>query len=185
MKTKTDLDARVLDIVEPIADDLGLRIVRLRVMAGRRPTLQIMAERKSDGQMNVSSCEALSRAASSALEVEDPIRDAYVLEVSSPGLERPLTSLEDFKKYDGYLARIELDRLVEGRKRFRGILGGIDGDNVDIDLDGEKYTAQIPFAWISEAKLLITDALIEEGQKAKAALEKNESHNNSTHDKDA
>ncbi len=171
MKTKTDLDARVLDIVEPIAADLGLRIVRLRVMAGRRPTLQIMAERKSDGQMNVSDCEALSRAASAALEVEDPIRDAYVLEVSSPGLERPLTSLEDFEKYEGYLARLELDRLVEGRKRFRGVLAGIDGAHIDIDLDNEKETAQIPFEWISEAKLLITDALIEEGQKAKAALE--------------
>ena len=171
MKTKTDLDARVLDIVDPIAADLGLRIVRLRVMAGRRPTLQIMAERKSDGQMNVSDCEALSRAASAALEVEDPIRDAYVLEVSSPGLERPLTSLDDFEKYEGYLARLELDRLVEGRKRFRGVLAGIDGVNIDIDLDNEKETAQIPFEWISEAKLLITDALIEEGQKAKAALE--------------
>ena len=171
MKTKTDLDARVLTIVEPIAADLGLRIVRLRVMAGRRPTLQIMAERKSDGQMNVSDCEALSRASSAALEVEDPIRDAYVLEVSSPGLERPLTSLEDFKHYSGYLARVELDRLVEGRKRFRGVLAGIDGENIDIDLDGEKETAQIPFAWVSEAKLLITDALIEDGQKAKAALE--------------
>lgn len=170
MKTKTDLDARVLTIVEPIAADLGLRIVRLRVMAGRRPVLQIMAERKSDGQMNVSDCEALSRASSAALEVEDPIRDAYVLEVSSPGLERPLTSLEDFKHYSGYLARLELDRLVEGRKRFRGVLAGIDGENIDIDLDGEKETAQIPFAWVSEAKLLITDALIEEGQKAKATL---------------
>lgn len=171
MKTKTDLDARVLDIVEPIAADLGLRVVRLRVMAGRRPVLQIMAERKSDGQMNVSDCEALSRASSAALEVEDPIRDAYVLEVSSPGLERPLTSLEDFEKYAGYLARLELDRLVEGRKRFRGVLAGIDGENIDINLDGEQETAQIPFAWVSEAKLLITDALIEEGQKAKAALE--------------
>lgn len=170
MKTKTDLDARVLTIVEPIADDLGLRIVRLRVMAGRRPTLQIMAERKSDGRMSVSACEDLSRAASSALEVEDPIRDAYVLEVSSPGLERPLTSLEDFQNYTGYLVRLELDRLVEGRKRFRGVLAGIEDENIDIDLDGEKETAQIPFAWISEAKLLITDALIEEGQKAKDAL---------------
>lgn len=185
MKTKTDLDARVLTIVEPIADDLGLRIVRLRVMAGRRPTLQIMAERKSDGQMNVSACEALSRAASAALEVEDPIRDAYVLEVSSPGLERPLTSLEDFETYAGYLVRLELDRLVEGRKRFRGTLAGIDGENIDIDLDGEKETAQIPFAWISEAKLLITDALIEEGQKAKAALEGEERADNDTQDKDA
>jgi len=171
MKTKTDLDARVLDIVDPIAADLGLRIVRLRVMSGKRSTLQIMAERVSDGLMGIEDCEALSRAASSALEVEDPIRDAYVLEVSSPGIERPLTALEDFEYYKGYLARLELDRLVEGRKRFRGILAGVDGDHVDIDLDNETETAQIPFEWISEAKLLITDALIEAGQKARAALE--------------
>lgn len=169
MKTKTDLDARVLDIVEPIAEDLGLRIVRLRVMSGKRPVLQIMAERISDGHMSVSNCEDLSRACSAALEVEDPIRDAYILEVSSPGLERPLTHIDDFDTYAGYLARVELDRLVEGRKRFRGILAGVDGDHIDIDLDGESETAQIPFAWISEAKLLITDALIEEGQKQKTA----------------
>jgi ribosome maturation factor RimP len=180
MKTKTDLDARVLAIIEPIASDMALRIVRLRVMAGRRPTLQIMAERISDGQMLVEDCEALSRAASSALEVEDPIRDAYILEVSSPGLERPLTSLEDFKTYEGFLARIELDRLVEGRKRFRGILAGIDGPNVDIDLDGDTDTAQIPFEWISEAKLLITDELIEAGQKARAALTSNEAANDAS-----
>ena len=179
MKTKTDLDARVLDIVDPIAADLGLRIVRLRVMTSKRSTLQIMAERISDGLMGIKDCEALSRAASSALEVEDPIRDAYVLEVSSPGLERPLTALEDFEKYKGYLARLELDRLVEGRKRFRGILAGIDGSAVDIDLDNEDETAQIPYEWISEAKLLITDALIEEGQKARTALKAESNTQNS------
>lgn len=171
MKTKTDLDARILDIVEPIADDMGLTIVRLRVMSGKRARLQIMAERKSDGQMLVEDCEALSREVSTALEVEDPIRDAYILEVSSPGIERPLTSLADFQTYAGHLARVELDRLVEGRKRFRGVLAGIDGDNIDIDLDNEDDTAQIPFAWISEAKLLITDALIEAGQKARQATQ--------------
>ncbi|MGB0907071.1 MAG: ribosome maturation factor RimP [Maricaulaceae bacterium] len=179
MITKTDLDARVLTVVEPIAADLGLRIVRLRVMSGKRSTLQIMAERISDGMMEVGDCEALSRAASSALEVEDPIRDAYILEVSSPGMERPLTQLADFETYAGYLARVELDRLVEGRKRFRGTLAGIDGENIDINLDGEDDTAQIPFAWISEAKLLITDELIEAGQKARAALSPSDpSHSN-------
>ena len=182
MKTKTDLDARVFDIVDPIAQDLGLCIVRLRVMAGRRPVLQIMAERISDGKMSVSNCEDLSRAASSALEVEDPIRDAYILEVSSPGLERPLTALEDFSKYEGYLVRLELDRLVEGRKRFRGVLSGVEGEHIDIDLDGEKETAQIPFAWIAEAKLLITDALIEQGQKAKEVEKAQQSENAKTED---
>lgn len=173
MKTKTDMDARILKVAQPIADDMGYTLVRIRVMSGKRATVQIMAERKSDGLMGVDDCAALSRALSAALEVDDPLRDAYVLEVSSPGLDRPLTSLADFEAYEGYLARLELDRLVEGRKRFRGTLAGIDGAHVDIDLDGEEDTAQIPFEWISEAKLLITDDLIEAGRKAALASQKN------------
>ena len=173
MKTKTDMDMRILAIAAPVADDLGYDIVRVRVMGGNRSTVQIMAERKSDGQMEVSDCEALSRELSSTFEVEDPLHDAYVLEVSSPGLERPLTALKDYETYTGYLARVELDRLVEGRKRFRGILAGLDGDMIDINLDGESETAQIPYAWVSDAKLLITDDLIKAGQEArKAASEK-------------
>jgi len=170
MKTKTHIDERILAIADPIAEDMGLTIVRVRVMAGKRKTVQIMAERKSDGLMGIENCEQLSRELSAALEVEDPLADAYVLEVSSPGLERPLTSLNDFQTYEGYLARVELDRLVEGRKRFRGTLAGIDGTDIDINLDGEsEQTASIPFDWISEAKLLITDELIEAGQKTKEA----------------
>lgn len=170
MKTKTNTDERVLALAEPIAEDLGLHIVRVRVMAGRRKTVQIMAERKTDGLMAVENCEALSRELSAIMEVEDPISDAYVLEVSSPGLDRPLTDLADFEAFEGYLARLELDRLVEGRKRFRGVLAGVEGQNIDINLDGEAdSTASIPFDWISEAKLLITDELIAAGQKAKDA----------------
>ena len=174
LKTKTHIDERILDLAEPIAADLGLRIVRVRVMAGKRRTVQIMAERLSDGLMGVENCEALSRELSSTLEVEDPLDDAYVLEVSSPGIDRPLTALEDFETYEGYLARLELDRLVEGRKRFRGVLAGVEDGNVDINLDGETdQTASIPFDWISEAKLLITDELVAEGQRKKeAALQK-------------
>jgi ribosome maturation factor RimP len=168
MKTKTHTDERILALAEPIAEDLGLHIVRIRVMAGKRKTVQIMAERKSDGLMAVENCEALSRELSALMEVEDPISDAYILEVSSPGLDRPLTDLKDFETYEGYLARLELDRMVEGRKRFRGVLAGVDGTDVDINLDGETdSTASIPFDWIAEAKLLITDELIEAGQKAK------------------
>ncbi len=169
MKTKTHIDERILALVEPVAEDLGLNVVRIRVMSGKRKTVQIMAERKSDGLMEVSNCESLSREVSALLEVEDPISDAYVLEVSSPGLDRPLTDLRDFETYSGYLARLELDRLVEGRKRFRGVLAGVDGENIEIDLDHEDDTAQIPFSWISEAKLLITDDLIKAGQQAKEA----------------
>ena len=175
MKTKTTMDERILAIAEPVAKDLGFGIVRVRVMAGKRATLQIMAERLSDGLMGVDDCATLSRELSSVFEVEDPIDGAYVLEVSSAGLDRPLTDLEHFDRYQGYLARLELDRLVEGRKRFRGILAGIDDGNVEINLDGESDTAVIPFEWIAEAKLLITDELIEKGQEAKKLAEKQKS----------
>jgi len=169
VKTKTSMDERILAICVPVAADMGYNIVRIRVQGGKRSVVQIMAERLSDGLMNVSDCAQLSRALSSTFEVEDPIDSAYVLEVSSPGLDRPLTDLKHFEKYAGGLARLELDRFVEGRKRFRGILAGIskneNGDNVAIDLDKEDETALIPFAWISEAKLLITDDMIKKGQK--------------------
>ena len=167
MKTKTNMDERILEIAEPVANDLGYGIVRVRVMAGKRQTIQIMAERQTDGQMGVDDCATLSRELSSLFEVEDPIDGAYVLEVSSAGLDRPLTDLEHFDRFQGFLAKLELDRLVEGRKRFRGKLAGVDGDNIGIDLDGEEETALIPFEWIAEAKLLITDELIEKGQQAK------------------
>ena len=183
MKTKTNIDERILALAEPIAEDMGLNIVRVRVMAGKRRTVQIMAERKSDGQIHIDQCANLSRELSAIMEVEDPIAEAYSLEVGSPGLDRPLTSLEDFTKYEGYLARIELDRLVEGRKRFRGILAGVEDGHVDINLDGETdSTASIPFDWISESKLLITDELIEAGQKAKEAAEQAAAQDNSTAD---
>lgn len=184
MKTKTHIDERILALVEPVAEDLGLNVVRIRVMSGKRKTVQIMAERKSDGLMEVSNCESLSREVSALLEVEDPISDAYVLEVSSPGLDRPLTDLRDFETYSGYLARLELDRLVEGRKRFRGVLAGIDGENIEINLDHEDDTAQIPFNWISEAKLLITDDLIKAGQQAKEAAKLKNTGNNPDHIED-
>ena len=179
MKTKTNTDARILAIAEPIAKDMGLNIVRVRVQSGRRKTVQIMAERVTDGLLGITECEKLSRELTATLDVEDPIHDPFILEVSSPGLERPLTVLEDFKNYAGYAARLDLDRMVEGRKRFRGVLAGVDGKNIDIDLDGETdKTAQIPFDWISEAKLLLTDELIKAGQDAKdaayAALENSE-----------
>ena len=184
MKTKTNMDERVLTLAEPVAADLGLRIVRVRVQSGKRRTVQIMAERLSDGFVSVDNCADLSRELSAIMEVEDPIPEAYMLEVSSPGLDRPLTSLEDFTTYEGYLARLDLDRMVEGRKRFRGVLAGIEDGHVDINLDGEtESTASIPFDWISEAKLLITDELIEAGQKAKKAAEE-KTNSNSTEKED-
>ena len=166
LKTKTSMDERILSLVEPVADDMGYDIVRVRVQGGKRATLQIMAERKSDGRMEIEDCTALSRAVSSTLEVEDPIVEAYILEVSSPGMERPLTTLADFERFEGFLARVELDRLVEGRKRFRGTLDGVEGSHIAIVLDGEEDAAQISFDWVSEAKLLVTDELIKAGPDA-------------------
>ena len=167
MKTKTNIDERIFAIVDPVAKDMGLNIVRIRVQSGRKKTIQVMAERISDGLLGISECEKLSRELTAILDVEDPIHDPFILEVSSPGLERPLTSLQDFENYVGYTARVDLDRMVEGRKRFRGVIAGVYGSNIDIDLDGETETAQIPFEWISESKLLITDKLIKEGQDKK------------------
>ena len=178
MKTKTNMDERIWDIAAPIAKDLGYALVRVRVQGGNRPVVQIMAER-GDGTMSVDDCAILSRELSSTFEVEDPIDGAYILEVSSPGLDRPLTDMEHFERYKGMLARIELDRLVEGQKRFRGKLAGLDGDNIAIDLDNEKETALIPFEWISDAKLLITNSMIKKGPKEKQAKKENKKSKNS------
>ena len=169
MRGKTAEDARLLELLDPVAEAAGYAIVRLRLMGGEHVRrLQIMAERP-DGTMVVEDCTALSLAVSEVLDAADPIRGEYTLEVSSPGIDRPLTRLADFETYAGYDARIELDRLVENRKRFKGRLAGVDDQSVGIDLEGEDETALVPFAWISEAKLVITDALMKRGADARAA----------------
>ena len=127
-----------------------------------------MGER-DDGTMLVEDCAALARAISAVMDAADPIHGEYLLEVSSPGIDRPLTRLKDFAHYEGFEARLELDRLAEGRKRFKGELAGVDNDHVAINLEGEDETALLPFAWIVEAKLVITDALMKRGADARAA----------------
>lgn len=143
---------------------MGFAIVRVRVMGGKRPTLQVMAER-ADGSMTVEDCAELSRALSAALDETDPIEGEYALEVSSPGVDRPLTELAHFARWTGFEAKLELDRLVEGRKRFSGVLAGVDGDNVVIELKGEDEAALIPFSWIAEARLVLTDELMKASLK--------------------
>jgi ribosome maturation factor RimP len=128
-----------------------------------------MAERALDGDMNVEDCARLSRALAEVLDAADPIAGEYVLEVSSPGVDRPLTRLKDFAEFEGHEARIELDRLAEGRKRFKGVLAGVEDDQVAIDLEGEEETALVPFAWIVEAKLVLTDQLMKRGAEVRAA----------------
>jgi ribosome maturation factor RimP len=170
MRGKTAEDARLLELLDPVAEAAGYDIVRLRLMGGERQRrLQVMAERPSDGDMNVEDCARLSRAISEVLDAADPIAGEYLLEVSSPGVDRPLTRLKDFATFEGYEARLELDRLAEGRKRFRGVLAGVDGDNVAIDLEGEAHTALVPFAWVTDAKLILTDELMKRGADIRAA----------------
>lgn len=173
MRAKTPEDHKLLDLFDPLAEELGLNIVRIRLMGSNREDaarrLQIMAERKTDGEISINQCARLSRAISALIDEVDPIAGEFLLEVSSPGVDRPLTRLVDFETYEGLEARIELDRLAEGRKRFRGILAGIEEDMVAIDLEGEAETALMPFEWIVDAKLLLSDALMKRGAEAKAA----------------
>ena len=169
MRGKTAEDLRLLELLDPVADAAGYAIVRLRLMGGdHQRRLQVMAER-ADGTMLVEDCTVLSRALSEVLDAADPIRGEYLLEVSSPGVDRPLTRLKDFTIYEGCEARLELDRLVENRKRFKGRLAGVEDDQIAIELEDEDETALIPFAWISEAKLVITDELMKRGADARAA----------------
>ncbi|MFI4934677.1 MAG: ribosome maturation factor RimP [Caulobacterales bacterium] len=169
MRGKTAEDLRLLELIDPVAEAAGYDIVRLRLMGGDHARrLQIMAERP-DGTMLVEDCTRLSRAVSEVMDAADPIHGEYLLEVSSPGVDRPLTRLKDFETYEGYAARIELDRLAENRKRFKGELAGVDGANVAMNLEGEAETVLLPFAWISDAKLVITDQLLKRGAEARAA----------------
>ena len=184
MRGKTAEDHRLLDLLDPVAEAAGYEIVRLRLMGGdhvRR--LQIMAERP-DGTMVVQDCATLARAIGAVMDAADPIAGEYTLEVSSPGIDRPLTRLKDFAEYEGFEARLELDRIAEGRKRFKGELAGIDGEHVAINLEGEVETALLPFAWLVDARLVITDALLKRGADARAArLEHDDlEHNDLEHD---
>jgi ribosome maturation factor RimP len=168
LRGKTAEYQRLLELLDPVAEAAGYEIVRLRLMGGGVRRLQIMAERP-DGSMLVEDCTALSRAISQILDAADPISGEYMLEVSSPGVDRPLTRLKDFETYEGLEARIELDRLAEGRKRFKGELAGTEDGHVAINLEGEEETALLPFAWIVEAKLVLSDELMKRGAAERAA----------------
>lgn len=170
MRGKTSEDRSLLELLDPVAEAAGYEVVRLRMMGGtQKRRLQIMAERP-DGQMEVDDCVKLSRAISEVLDAADPIKGEYLLEVSSPGIDRPLTRLKDFEAYEGFEARIELDRIADGRKRFKGVLAGVEGDNVMIDTDDRPdETTLAPFAWISDAKLVLNDDLMKRGAEQRTA----------------
>jgi len=156
---KAAIDRRLAEIITPVIEDLGYELVRVRLMSGKESTLQIMAD-KPDGGIEVDDCAAISTAVSATLDVEDPILDAYTLEVSSPGIDRPLTRLKDFDMFEGYDAKLETDELIDGRRRFKGVLAGVEDDEVLINV--AEGTIGLKFDWLVEAKLILTDELIKE-----------------------
>ncbi|MRX49272.1 ribosome maturation factor RimP [Paracoccus sp. S-4012] len=160
---KTAIDRRLAEIVQPVIQDMGYELVRLRLQGGRTATLQIMADRP-EGGINVEDCGDISIAVSAVLDVEDPLEDAYHLEVSSPGIDRPLTRLKDFETFEGYEVRLETSQPIDGRKRFKGVLAGVEGNEVLLNLEeqGQVQTIGLDFEWLTDAKLVLTDELIAE-----------------------
>lgn len=169
---KAAIDQRLAGIITPVIEDLGFELVRVRLMSGKATTLQIMAERP-EGGIEVDQCAEISTAIGATLDVEDPIIDEYTLEVSSPGIDRPLTRLKDFAAFEGYEAKIETTELIDGRRRFKGQLAGVEGNDVLINI--EEGTVGLNFDWLSDAKLVLTDELITEMlRQRKAAGDINE-----------
>ncbi len=172
---ETGLAARVAELVEPALQDRGYRLVRVAISGQEGKTVQVMAER-ADGTMTIEDCEAISREISPLLDVHDPIAGSYRLEVSSPGIDRPLVRPSDFEDWSGHEAKIELKQPIDGRKRFRGILEGFeDGEvRIAVDLDQVGRTVLgLPVALVGEAKLVLTDDLIREAlRRAKKSKEK-------------
>ncbi|MEM8957207.1 MAG: ribosome maturation factor RimP [Pseudomonadota bacterium] len=167
------IDRRLAEIVAPVIEDLGYELVRVRLMGGQTKTLQIMADRPGGG-IEVDDCAKISTAVSATLDVEDPLEEDYTLEVSSPGIDRPLTRLKDFDLWDGYEAKLETREMIDGRRRFKGRLAGTDGDEVLLTLptlgeDGEPITIGLQFDWLSDAKLVLTDDLIADMLRARKA----------------
>ena len=160
---KTAIDRRLAEIVAPAIEGLGFELVRIRLMGGNTKILQIMADRP-EGGIDVEDCAKISTAVSAVLDVEDPIEDAYTLEVSSPGIDRPLTRLKDFDMWEGYEARIETAEMIDGRKRFKGMLRGTEGDEalIEIEDQGEQVVIGLNFDLLADAKLILTDELIAE-----------------------
>lgn len=154
-----DRQDRIERLVVPSLEAMGYELVRIQMQGRQRPTLQVMAERRDRRPMTVEDCAEISRALSAILDVEDPIQGAYVLEVSSPGIDRPLVRPDDYARFAGFEARVETGQPVDGRKRFRGQLLGLDAAG-NVRLAVETGEVSVPFAHIQRAKLVLTDALI-------------------------
>ena len=159
-----DQATRIERLIAPTIEAMGYEVVRVALGGGRQSSrLQVMVERKDRAPMRVDDCAEISRTISAVLDVEDPIESAYTLEVSSPGLDRPLTRPADFERFKGYEARIESFRPIEGRRKFKGRLEGLDGEMVRIRCDGTELG--VPLAAVTKAKLVITDELLKEAAK--------------------
>ncbi len=161
---KAAIDRRLAELAQPIIEGLGYELVRMRLMGGKVDTVQVMAE-KPEGGIEVDDCAKISTALSAVFDVEDPISEEYTLEVSSPGIDRPLTRLKDFDMWEGYEAKIETDEMIDGRRRFKGQLAGTEGDEVLITI--EEGTIGLKFDWLSDAKLVLTDELIRDVLKSR------------------
>ncbi|MCQ0988599.1 ribosome maturation factor RimP [Jiella marina] len=181
------LEAKIAAAIEPTVEQLGYRLVRIRVSGLNGMTVQVMAERP-DGTMTVNDCEAVSRALSPVLDVADPVDRAYHLEISSPGIDRPLVRKGDFEAWAGFLMKVETSRLINERKRFRGKVVAVSDDAIRIERDqpayGEPASVEIPFDAIGEAKLILTDDLIEAALKAEKAARKRRGESENFEDAD-
>jgi ribosome maturation factor RimP len=170
LRATNPVEERVIALIEPTAGNLGFRIVRVRVSGNRRKRLQIMAERLSDGQMGIDDCSRLSRALAPVFDLEDPVPSGeYDLEISSPGIDRPLMRVEDFERFLGHEAKLETAAMQSGQRRFKGKIARVEGDVIVLATDqGE---VKLPFATLSDARLVLTDKLIEEDLKRARAAE--------------
>lgn len=163
------VEERVRDLIEPAIADMGYDLVRVRTMGSKNVTLQIMADRRDERPITVEDCAEISRAVSAILDVEDPVRGGYTLEVSSPGIDRPLVRARDFERFAGFEAKVEMARLIDGRKRYRGLLAGMDGDDILVDTDAGRVA--LPLADLATAKLVMTDELLAAAAAEQAALD--------------
>jgi ribosome maturation factor RimP len=170
VRASNPLEEKLIALLEPAAADLGYALVRVRLSGLKRKRLQIMAERIADGGMGIDDCTRLSRGLSPVLEAHDPVKGEYDLEISSPGIDRPLVRLEDFARFVGHEAKVELALAIEGQRKFRGDIVGVEGG--DVRLKHEHGEARFPFAHVANARLMLTDRLIEEDLRRARAAEK-------------